>query len=120
MRASGRRSRLLRVALFAVAWSMSGAWSLAHALEHAHHHESAPERLEVSAQPDDAHGHAHPEILPVALSGKGPQPVALVVLATAPESARGPSLWEPIALAAPPRPAPWTGGSSGPRAPPIA
>jgi hypothetical protein len=126
MRARGDRALLLRVALLAAAWSMSGAWSIAHALDHAHHGVAVPRIVEtevalaVCAPPGDAHRHAHPEILPAALSGKGSQPLAVAVLAIAPESPRAREIWQRVPRAVPPRAAPWTGGPSGPRAPPIA
>lgn len=126
MRARGDRTRLLRVAVLAAAWSMSGAWSIGHALDHAHHGEAIARVVETTDAPavctssGDAHRHAHPEILPAALSGKGQQPLALAVLAIVPESPRARGLWQRVSRAVPPRAAPWTGGPSGPRAPPIA
>lgn len=124
--ASGRRARLLRVVLLTAAWSMSGAWSLAHALDHAHHEAAAVEVSEAeaspaaSAQSDDTHDHSHPEILPAALNGKGPQPFALATVTIVPESLHTRDFHQRVPRDAPLRPAPWTGGAAGPRAPPIA
>lgn len=123
---SGRRTRLLRVALLAAAWSMSGVWNLGHAIDHALHHEAGHEAIESDAAPAlsavaaDTHGHGHPEILPVLLNAKGTQSFALPATTIVPHAPRSASLLAWITRAAPARAAPGTGGPSGPRAPPIA
>jgi len=118
-------SRALRGGLLLAVWSISGAWAFAHAWNHARH-EQAVERFEREAGPVVAveathdHGHAHPEILPVAINGKGSQPIALVAPHLALDLAPTGRTSRRLLRAVPARTAPWAGTPSGPRAPPIA
>jgi hypothetical protein len=126
MEASASRARLLRVALLAAAWSMSGVWTLGHVLDHALHHEDAHEALDAAAACSadvghgHSHGHEHPEFLPAALNAKGPQGLALPAADVVLQAPRPVPVRSWVPRAAPARAAPGTGGPSGPRAPPIA
>jgi len=112
--------------LLVAVWAMSGAWALAHSLDHALHHESTHQEASWDAGPAVAleaahgHGHSHPDLSPVVLTGKLQQRVALAPPSDAAEPARESlrSWFRNYAAAA--RGAPRLAAPSGPRAPPIA
>jgi hypothetical protein len=116
------RGRSLRAALLALAWSVSGAWAVGHVLDFALHLDTVHAEEAAEGEPlvasTHGHGHAHPEIFPVAFNGKLPQPVA-VVFSGAPEIPHETVRWSGSTQTVPARVVSWIAAASGPRAPPI-
>jgi len=78
LRASGPRHRIVAFVL-ALAWSVSGIWSIGHVLTHVDDHESG-RHVEVAAESpalgliaSHGHSHSHPPPLPAASMGKAPE-----------------------------------------------
>ncbi len=73
------RMRKIRPVLLALAWSVSGIWSVGHVLTHLEDHES-DHHVEVAAESpvlglvaSHGHAHSHPRPLPAASIGKAPE-----------------------------------------------